>query len=295
MPTSGPWRNYFVPQFLLSQWAVNDGHLVRFYRPFKEVKAVDLAPKGVAYRKNLYTLEGYPAQHRAAIETEYMSPLVDAPAARALDVLIARDETRLTPELREAWVRFLMSLRARHPSAIAQITAETQAGLREKLLADPEEYDRVCGPSDPPTLLEWVERLAPTLMPNFGKNMLPDLIENGQVGTLMLRMKWSTVEVTQAFPDFLLGDRPLVMTHGLWDPRCVVALPMSPRFLFLATHTSEVAAAVLDNTGPGLTTAVNESTVLQAVDDVYGTTKRHLRFVENRLRASPAGLTVTQQ
>lgn len=133
-------------------------------------------------------------------------------------------------------------------------------------------------------MLEWVERHVPALLDQSGKHLLPDIIESEKFGTILLRMKWTTLESKDAFPDFLIGDNPLVITHGLEDSRSVVALPLSPTFLFLAAHSFDVTRALIEGAGDCLVAAMNESTVAQAEYDVFGTTERHLRFVENRLR-----------
>ena len=152
-----PRAHHFIPQFLLRRWAVNDCRLVRFYRPYREVKAVLQAPAGVGYRRDLYRLEGWPAESVTAIERKYMGPVVDDPAAKALDALIARDERLFTPDVRTAWVRFLMSLRVRTPQSVAAVADEWKKRLPEAIAADPEVYEAIRGPDDPPTMLEWVE------------------------------------------------------------------------------------------------------------------------------------------
>lgn len=282
-----PRDHHFIPQFLLRRWAVNDGRLVRFYRPYRDVVSVRQAPAGVGYRRDLYSLEGWPAESVTAIERQYMGPVVDDPAAKALEALVARDEGLLTPELRVAWVRFLMSLRVRIPQSVAAVADEWKARIPEAIAANPEDYEAIRRPGDPATMLEWVERHVPGLLEQSGKHLLPALIENDEVGTVMLRMNWNSVEFAPPFPDLLLGDNPLVMTHAVKDPRCAIALPMTPSVLFIATHSQEATEQLLERGGDRLVPLMNESTLGQAVHDVFGTTERHLQFVENRLRPRP--------
>jgi hypothetical protein len=49
-----------------------------------------------------------------------------------------------------------MSLHVRHPGRVEQITQQAAVGLRQSLLANPEEYEALRKAHDPPTLLEWV-------------------------------------------------------------------------------------------------------------------------------------------
>lgn len=289
---SEPKNHHFIPQFMLRRWAVNDGKLVRFYRPRNKVVTCPLAPAAVGYAQHLYTLAGYPLEIRAGIEKKYMGPVVDDPAAKAMDILIAHDGPRLTGRMREAWTRFLMSLWLRTPNALADITAEAEATLRANLAVRPEEYEAVRKDGDPPTMTEWLDQKLPHILSNFGKQLLPQLIDNEKIGTAIIQMKWATLEFQQNFPDLLLGDTPLFRSHGVGDERCVIALPISPTSLFVATPTQAGMTAILQSTGPTLTKAMNETTVAQAARDVFGTTERHLRFVENRLKRADGAVAV---
>lgn len=53
----------------------------------------------------------------------------------------------------------------------------------------------------------------------------------------------NVIEKTFAEPDILTCDRPLYLSHGVNDPKCVIAIPSSPRAIFLASR---------DTRSPGL-------------------------------------------
>jgi hypothetical protein len=288
---SEPDKHHYLPVFYLKQWANTEGRVVRYYRAHREVVADLIAPKNTGYERGLYRLAGYPVDQSNAIEKTFMAPLVDNQAALALHVLIERDLTKLTVELRQAWTRFVMSLHVRHPARVEQITQEAAQHLRQRLLMDPQEYDAVRGANDPPTLLEWVEQNAPALLDNYGKQLLPGIITHQPSGNAIIRMTWWTVGVTQDFPDLVTSDRPVYMSHGVADERCFIALPLSPRFIFCATRDPATFDSVMGQGIEAVTESLNGLLVTQADKFVYGANDRHLRFVENRL-ARAVGVAV---
>lgn len=280
---SEPDKHHYLPVFYLNRWSQPDGKVIRYYRPHQTVVASPIAPKNTGYEHGLYRLEGYVPEVQNAIEKNFMAPVVDDLAARALDTLIGRDNSKFTLEHRQAWTRFVMSLHVRNPGKVEYITNQADHGLRQSLLADPEEYEVVRGADDPPTLVEWVEQKAPEILSNFGKQILPGIITHQPTGDAIIRMHWWTIGIADGFPDLLTCDRPVYMSHGLMDDRCFIALPLSPRFVFIATRSQSTFDRVMSRGIKVVTKLINESMVTQADKYVYGAHDRHLRFVENRL------------
>lgn len=281
---SDPNKHHYVPQFFLRQWADADGRLVRYYRPYKEVVATRTAPRSTAYEEGLYSVEGAAPGQQNAIEKDFMAPKVDDPAALAMQVLIERDPVKLTDELRLAWTRFVMSLHVRNPERVEQIKQMAAKDLRQSLRADPEDYEKLRKPTDPPTLLGWAELNTPSIFEDHGVSMLPGVIEHRATLEIIMRMRWMTVGTSEGFPDLLTGDRPVYMSHGVNDERCFIVVPMSPKFMFFATRNPEMFDRVLALGIVSVTKQVNGFMAANAIQNVYGTSDRHLRFVENRLR-----------
>ena len=285
---SDPIKHHYVPQFYLRQWADARGKLVRYYRPHKAVVATRTAPKSTGYEEGLYSLEGASPGRRNAIEKDFMAPKVDEPAALAMQALIAMDPSKLTDDLRIAWTRFLMSLHVRNPERVEQIREMAADGLRKSLRADPEDYEKLRKPGDPPTLLEWAERNTPAIFDNQGMRMLPGVIEHRPPVEAIIQMRWMTVGTADEFPDLLTSDRPVYMSHGVNDDRCFIVVPMSPRFMFFATRDPSMFDRVLALGIESVTKQVNGFMATGGVQNVYGASDRHLRFVENRLRPKSA-------
>jgi hypothetical protein len=190
------------------------------------------APSAVGYEHGLYALDGYDPEMRDALERDYMAPLVDEPASKALRALMECNKEKLTPELRNAWTQFLISLMIRTPHMIAEITGQAEQHLRHNLLKNPEEYEAVRKDGDPATMLEWAEKNVQPVFKSVGKTLLPELAGNEKIGTAIIRMEWFTVLFAQDAGDLLTCDNPCYMTHGLGDERCLVVLPISPHAVF---------------------------------------------------------------
>ena len=282
---SEPNRHHYVPVFYLNRWARPDGSVVRYYRPHREVVASSITPKFTGYERGLYRLDGYAPEAENDIEKKFMARVVDDPASRAMEALIERDQSKLTSELRQAWTRFVMSLHVRHPDNIARITQQAKAGLGQSLLEDPKEYAAMRRKDDPPTLVEWAELNAPFILDNYGKQLLPAIITHQDTGDAILRMRWWTISISDDIPDLLTCDRPVFMSHGVSDERCFIALPIAPRFAFIATRSQASFDQVMSRDIKAIAKSLNESLVSQAVNNVYGSTRQHLRFVQNRLRS----------
>ncbi|OHC64429.1 MAG: hypothetical protein A2040_02005 [Rhodocyclales bacterium GWA2_65_19] len=280
---SEPDKHHYLPVFYLSRWSRLDGRVIRYYRPYRAVVASPIAPKETGYERGLYRLEGYAPDVQNTIEKKFMARVVDDPAAHALDTLIKGDNSKLTPEHRQAWTRFVVSLHARNPGKVEHITSQADHELRQSLLTDPGEYEAIRGVDDPPTLVQWVEQNAPKILNNFGKQLLPGIITHPPIVDAIIRMHWWTIDIADSFPDLLTCDRPVYMSHGVMDDRCLIALPLSPRFVFIATRSQSTFERVMARGIKSIAELINESMVMQAEKYVYGAHDRHLHFVENRL------------
>jgi hypothetical protein len=218
------------------------------------------------------------------IEEDFFARVVDDPASRALRVLIERDHSGLSEEMRVAWTRYLMAARARSPEMVKKIQSAARRNMEEALLRDPHEYEAVRREGDPPTLLELAEQVCKPRIDNSGKIVLPSVIQHPAFAAAIIRMKWATLDLSAAKHELLTSDQPVIMTHGLADRRCVIAFPLNSRFAFVATHDREIERQLLSLGVDAIAKAINESVVGQAERYVYGRTDAHSRFVEKRLQ-----------
>ena len=121
---SEPDKHHYLPVFYLKQWANTEAKVVRYYRPYHAVVADLIAPKNTGYERGLYRPKRLRPRSKQRYRKKLHGPVVDDQAAQALRVLIERDLSKLTPELRQAWTRFVMSLHVRHPARVEQITQQ---------------------------------------------------------------------------------------------------------------------------------------------------------------------------
>jgi hypothetical protein len=116
MPAANPpIKHHYTPQFMLAKWAVQDGKLWRFTKPYGDKIATKLvAPAEIGYEKHLYAMPGVAPEAMQQIEEKFMSPL-DAQAAETHQLLLAGKINGMPQKQRSAWSRFIMSQWFRTP------------------------------------------------------------------------------------------------------------------------------------------------------------------------------------
>jgi hypothetical protein len=284
MVQEDPINHHYLPVFYLSRWQGIDGRVVRYYRPCDRVIASAISPSNTAFEPRLYTLEGFPKKIEQAVEREYMAPVVDDPAAMAFNTLITRNYAVLTAKVCADWTRFLLSLSLRDPQSLVEIQKSHLDVLRANMSRPDAEYDatkRVC---DPATPYEYVEEHAPHLLTNLGKTLLPKLIEHEEICTHIMRMSWKVIDLSSSKVDLLTADRPVLQYEGLAHQNCLITLPLSPSFLFVAANRQDIFDQILQrHTLTDIAKKANSDVVARAIKYVYGKTNKYLRFVERRL------------
>lgn len=120
--------------------------------------------------------------------------------------------------------------------------------------------------------------------PNYGKQILPGIVSHAPTRNAILRMRWATRGIAQEFPDLLLSDRPVYRSHGIVDDRCVIAVPLSPWLLFVATREQETRDKVMATPPRVLAMRLNALLVAQAEKNVYAAHDGHLPLVRKHLR-----------
>jgi uncharacterized protein DUF4238 len=283
---SGPRDNHYVPQFLLSRWCDRRGKLTVYARRQGRVVTSELSPRSTAFEPDLYSYEGVSAENRHAIEANFMTPHIDTPAASIVQKIVDGGLTGLTTDERSHFTRFVLSLRARHPDAVAMARTEGGLQLTASLARDPEEYLAARAPSSPPTFPEWTEKHAPGLIENFGMSVLTGVITDDKTGERVFRMPWWTYDVRDASTDLLISDRPCLLEGNALEGECVIVFPLSPTVVFFISN-DERRTRALRATGPTpLVETINRASIGYAARRVYGTGKHHLPLFEKYLRNS---------
>ena len=279
-----PNRHHYLPVFYLTKWTGEDGRLVRYHRPYDKALVSRLTPEHTGFEDGLYSLAGVSAQSRQMIETDFFSP-VDNDAAPVMERLITQGASKLDNEQRSFWTRFVMSLELRSPQSVAEVKSIADRNLRrafERL--DGEMYLATKKEGDPDSPYDYALQQAPERLANTHKAFLPGLIDHEVIGQHIINMHWEVMDLAGAAHTLLTADRPYTSSHGLGNPACLLAVPLSPTRLFVAANDvaqfRRLAAQKLTDTVRNMNTLM----VKLAIQNVYGCTDDHLAFVEKRLR-----------
>jgi Protein of unknown function (DUF4238) len=281
---SEPTRHHYIPIFYLRQWAGPDGKLCEYSRPYAETKAKRKHPSGTGYVAGLYTIPGISPEQSQFVEKRFMQA-VDNWAARALAVMLRGNPQPhdLDRRLKVAWARFLYSLIIRTPEHIRRIQQKADENPPELPETLREDYDKLRGPNDPATFEEYKAWSSANPLKLPAQQILPELINSERVITEIAFMRWTTAPLGNTKHSMLTSDRPVIMTNGLVQADAHIAIPLSPKLLFLATKTDETHRAISSMSSNEIVEVVNHKVSEQAVKYVYGIDDRQIRFVANRL------------
>lgn len=275
--------HHFTPVFYLKAWTTADGRVTRYSRPFDKVVAKSCAPTRTGSEPHLYTLHGVRPDQQAALETEFFGP-VDDRAAVAHQMLLADRLNDLTGDQRCEWARFMMSMTLRSPFSLGEVQRLADQTVRANLDVDDQEYNAIRGPGDPATIYGWTLKHQPHVIENAHKRFLPAMIDHENLGQHLINMVWATIDVSSARHSLLTSDRPFNWTGGWKNPKALLAFPLGPDRLFLATNSGPLMQAVVSNPVDKVVRQLNDDVVRLAVDFVIGRDASQLPFVESRLR-----------
>lgn len=280
-------RHHYVPQFLLRPWehSTQDRTIEVFRLDLDRLSSSRHTPKYTGFQNDLYalTMEEVAGMDQHAVEKLFLKQ-VDNFAAIIRDKLDNEGFQNLSLDERKDWVIFLMSLRLRQPDIIQMLRQGAEEQLRENMARQPYEYEELAGVNDPSTLEEWTERQYPGLIENFGLSIFPELVNNQDIGNQILNMRWWLWDFSDIEHDLLIADHPCIFTTGINDPNLVVALPITPKKVFMATQSEAIARHLRAQRSRVLVTRINESSISQARIRIYARNTSPRRFIMNRLR-----------
>jgi Protein of unknown function (DUF4238) len=277
-------RNHYVPQFLQRPWtSPHDGKLEVYHVAVPKIYSTRTVTKSTGYKDDMLALTRDTLGTRTKHDIEeVVLKQVDNDAAVVREKLANRGLPSLTHDERCAWVRFIMSLRIRNPGVVSDLILKSDSQLRQSLAENPFEYLQIASNDKPTSLEEWTEQKYPGLIENFGLSFFHELLNDKEIGTALLRLKWWVFDVSPTPIKLLLGDRPRVFYGGINDPNLAVALPLSPNRLFLATRGATLSNGLSRVPLRTLVAQVNDATVRQSEKYIYARDNSSLRFIQNR-------------
>jgi Protein of unknown function (DUF4238) len=273
--------NHYVPIFYQKRWAIRPDRRVCVYsRPYKDADVQRKHPKGVGYQRDLYTGTNTDAAVATYLERQFFK-VTDNLAAKALSVIEAGQWGPMDTTTRSGWTRFIMSLLHRNPEQVGkflQIVSEYVAILKpqyEKLYNDKKDANH------PPTFDEFWLHVLPEVIGRSWVNLIQTTIDSKSIGEHFNHLVWRVLDFQSSYT-FLTGDRPIIVTNGMIKIDSHLAIPVGPRKLFIAAHTTGLADALTRDKADNVIAFVNDKIVRQARRFCIGVDDTHLSFFAKR-------------
>jgi Protein of unknown function (DUF4238) len=294
MRQNHPSKHHYIPVFYLRQWTRN-GFLCAMRKVHDgKIVAQLKAPNGTGYLKDLYKIEGVPSDVAQHMELKFMS-LVDGDASKAL-TLLKNGVTEAWPvRERDGWVRFILSLLFRNPESVNVIKLHFRAVWEEGIATLRAEYYSTRSPSDPETFDEYFHKTNPNAVAIAASNFMQTIMNSEVVGNAIAKMKWARISLHRSRYDLLTSDRPIHMPIVLERRDAYILLPIGPKDLFIAANDDSYQRDLLKVDHSNLVRKINESTVAQAREFVWGVDSSALSFVRKRISTLPDRVIVTEK
>lgn len=272
--------HHYVPQFHLRQWAKSDGKLTCWKRIAHNGKIVSDSkyPVEVGKVEGLYSLKHVMPEFEQAVETLIFSQEIDNAAAPILEKIIAGKMARLTPQEMMDWAKYLNASTLRLPRNVAKFRESAEKHLHASFAEAQKDYEEIRGSAPEPTLVEFLKNRSPQTLANLPIKVMVDMIPNQKLIDRFLSLRWITRDLTDASKTLLLSDNPLLYPKSLLSGPTLIAMPLSPTVLFVATDSDGFAKGVLDAKGNDIIARANEDSITSANELVFGDAERS--FVE---------------
>lgn len=233
-------------------------------------------------------MPGLPPEHAQFIEKSYMA-ITDELAARAHRGLLAWKDasSELSPDEKIAWARFLYALVIRTPEQIVRLEQKILAELPGLIDEYRLRYLEMRSSSDPEDFNAFKARYIANPLNASPLSVIGQLLNSERVLTAIGSMKYGVIRLRELAPlTFLTSDRPFIMSDGIGRPDGHIAIPISPKVLFVAEQPNAGVGKYLRSLpARTLVTMANTKVVKQAHRYVYGTDPSQRSFVDRRLGA----------
>jgi hypothetical protein len=230
-----PIDHHFIPAFFLTQWADASNKLVEYTIKHGRLIPKPVGPRGTGFEQHLYSFPELPPDAAQFIEQVFFN-YADRVAADALNNHLTKTPTPWSVDLISAWSRFVIAVHLRHPDAMPELRAAVKSIWDGSGTAYQAEYEAIKKPEDPPTFDEYLAVRDPLVPSKMHVNMIVKAFDNDVLGTHINNMIWGVIDVSASPHRFLLSDRP-VLIADLKEPIGIVALPIGPTKLFIATNS----------------------------------------------------------
>jgi hypothetical protein len=207
--------------------------------------------------------------------------VTDDHAAKALSVIEAGQWKPMDTTIRSGWTRFTMSLLHRNPEQVGkflEIVSQYVAIVKpqyEKLYQDKKDANH------PATFDEFWRDILPEVVGRTWIKLVQTTIDSRFVGNHFNSLIWRVLDFKSSYT-FLTGDRPIIMTNGMNSVDSHLAIPIGPRKLFIAAHTTGLAHTLMRDKADSVVAFVNDRIVRQARRFCIGVNDAHLSLFAKR-------------
>ena len=286
MPVHAPNKHHYIPEYYLANWAGDDRRFERYNKPVPSKTMVRrVFPSEAGWQKGLY------ASPRDSRGTQWLESqifqIIDSKAALVLSKITAEPPQVPTAEERSAWTLFLRSLLHRTPDNFKSTIAHAKSMIDEAIEEAREHYLTLRAPTDPDTFEAFKEAMTSDERHRMALKSLPTLMANPRIGQFLHDMPTRVFTLPDASQDFLLSDDPLVRSNGLQQENGHIAIPLSPRKLFVSAYREGLLDRFAAMKPNELAASVNRWTVESARHFVVARDKKQDRFIRNRFGKDP--------
>lgn len=259
-----PHDHHFVPVFYLKEWAsYSTKKVIEYSIKHGNFVAKRVGPKKTGYQTDLYAFPELPPDISQHMEDVFLRHS-DNEAALAHQRLLAWDKSEWSPNMIQAWARFVMHLLLRHPDALAEIRiAAKQIWVGTGEEAQRRYEQEIRKPGDPQTFEGYLRKADPLGVEKSLMNLIIRAIDNEAVGMAISQMIWKVVDVTRSPKTLLFSDRPIVMSN-FRNPDGWIAVPISPTKLFIAVNSENTLQLLFKGTTLALVETMNDRIVGRA-------------------------------
>ncbi|WP_242141012.1 DUF4238 domain-containing protein, partial [Sphingomonas sp. TREG-RG-20F-R18-01] len=275
-PQAPSQDHHFIPKFLLRAWAGDDRKVACCWpRDDGIVRPGRLSPKSFGYRTLLYTTQGLPPEHAQQMEDKFFKRLDDR-AAKAHELLVAGRVGELTDATVLGWANFVISLWFRTPTDID--------GLGEFVDAfkDPDFSESKLGMATP-------EALPDGAYSALQMEAVREAIYDPALNQALVDMNWYSLE-TETSRRFMISDWPTHTAQNLpflGHPNSYIAMPISPKRIFIAAASDTFIHEVLHTPQAFLVDRVNEGIVAHARHFVGYADEGEVPFIKSHFASAP--------
>jgi hypothetical protein len=280
-----PRKHHYIPAFYLRQWAKN-GFLCEMRKVHGKVVVHRKAPDGTGWMKDLYKIDGVPAEVAQHMERVFLH-MVDTEAADALHRLKRAPPGSWPVKERDAWIRFILSLIFRNPESINIIKLHLRAIWDESLASLREEYDEQRQADDPGTFDEFLAKTNPSAAAISASNFMQTIMNSEVVGNTIAKMTWSRLNLIHSKRGLLTSDRPIDMPIALQSKDAYIILPIGPKMVFVASNDDSPLKKIKSSDHSAIVRKINERVVAQARQYVWGVDDSALAFVTKHIATLP--------